>query len=145
MIVEKTDILEYIPQRPPMVMIDNIIYCDEKKIISSLFIDPENIFCKNGYFREPGLIENIAQTAAAKIGYLTKIEEKEISVGYICSIKDLKIYFLPPANSEIETEIYVTNELMGFTIIYGKIFSDNKIVSECEMRIFAQNSLSNGY
>ncbi|MDD5570079.1 MAG: hydroxymyristoyl-ACP dehydratase [Bacteroidales bacterium] len=135
-IVDKSKITEYIPQRPPMVMVDNIIFCDEKKIITTLFIDENNIFCRDGFFREPGLIENIAQTAAAKIGYLSKIKGKEVLIGYIGSIKDLIIHFLPAVNTEVTTEVSVENEVMGFTIIHGKVMSSDKIAAECEMRIF---------
>ena len=121
-----------------MVMIDNIISCYDRDVVTSFFIDEKNIFCKNGFFAEPGLVENIAQSAAAKIGFLTKPGEKEILLGYICSIKDLVINFLPPVNSIITTEIIVENELMGFTIISGKVMSGDNLACKCEMRIFAQ-------
>jgi 3-hydroxymyristoyl/3-hydroxydecanoyl-(acyl carrier protein) dehydratase len=127
---------ELIPQRPPMVMVDRLIECTETKTISKFFIREENIFCKNGHFTEPGLIENIAQSAAARIGYLNKISQQEVLIGYIGAIKNLEIYFLPKASTEISTEITIENEIMGFTIIHGRTFSNNKVVAECNMTIF---------
>ena len=38
------NILEIIPQRAPMVMIDNLLYADEKKTISSFEIKTDCIF-----------------------------------------------------------------------------------------------------
>lgn len=138
MTIQHFNIIELIPQRPPMLMIDRLVAIDVAIATTNLFIHSNNIFCKNGYFTEPGLIENIAQTAAAKLGYHNKINAKKIVIGYIAAIKNLNIYFLPKVNTEIQTEIFVDNEVLGFTIIKGSIFLKNKIVADCEMKIFIQ-------
>ena len=117
-------------------MVDGILFCDESKIISTFIIEESNIFCKNGVFTEPGLIENIAQTAASRIGYLSKILKQEVKIGFIGSIKDLNIYFLPSVKNKLTTEVIIENEVLGFTIIKGKIESEGVIAAECEMRIF---------
>ncbi|HMJ46203.1 MAG TPA: hypothetical protein VK498_02685, partial [Ferruginibacter sp.] len=62
-------ILSYIPQRPPFVMVDKILSSGESSTRTSFIIHEKNIFVENGKFREPGLVENIAQTAAAGAGY----------------------------------------------------------------------------
>ena len=54
-----------IPQKPPMVMVDKLIFAEEKKVVTSFLIRRDNIFCSDGVFTEAGLIENMAQTAAA--------------------------------------------------------------------------------
>ena len=130
------NILDLIPQRPPMVMVDNLISCNENITITKLLIRKENIFCSNGFFTEPGLIENIAQSAAARVGYFNKLNDTEPLIGFIGAIKELNIFFLPKELTEINTEITIESEILGFTLIHGKIFSDNKIVASCEMRIF---------
>ena len=72
MLVSEENILELIPQRPPMVMIDRLMSCDEKQVVTELLIRPDNIFIDHKGFTSPGLMENIAQTAAARTGYLLK-------------------------------------------------------------------------
>ncbi len=134
------NIIELIPQKPPMVMIDKLIYSDNKRTETSFFIKEDNIFCENGVFCEPGLIENIAQTAAARQGFLVKKGKSDVLIGYIGAIKNLKINFLPKINTEINTEIIIENEILGVTIIYGKVKCDGKIAAECEMRIFIENN-----
>ena len=133
---EQFNLLELIPQRPPMVMIDQLVQYNEKKSTTKFFIQKENIFCENGFFTEPGLIENIAQTAAARIGYLNKTSNIKVLIGYIGSIKNLKIYFLPKLSTEIITEAIIENEMLGFTLIHGKIISNNNVAAECNMTIF---------
>ena len=132
------DILEYLPQRPPMVMIDKLLFSDDEKTISGLLVSEENIFFNNGYLSESGLVENIAQTAAAGVGYVCKQEQKKVPVGFIASIKDLKIHQLPEAGDEITTEVVVTNQVMAVSIIKGYVYKNKILLAECEMRIFVK-------
>jgi predicted hotdog family 3-hydroxylacyl-ACP dehydratase len=138
MLATGNELLEFIPQRDPVVMIDKLIHCDHEKIISGLTIEPGNIFFHDGFFSESGMVENIAQTAAAGVGYICKQENKNVSVGFIASIKDLKLFHLPVAGDEIITEVNVTNQVMQVSIIKGTIFRNGVTMAECEMRIFVK-------
>ncbi len=136
MLISGKEILEYIPQRPPVVMIDKLLYAGLDKTVSGLLVDAGNIFFNNGAFSESGLVENIAQTAAIGMGYLSKQENKKVPVGFIASIKDLKIHHLPVAGDEITTEVVVTNQVMEVSIVRGVVRRGDSVLAECEMRIF---------
>lgn len=130
------DTLLLIPQRPPFVMIDTLIYSDEI-ITRSLFkVREDNIFVKNGKLLEAGLVENIAQTAAARAGYDSKMGNKPVSIGYIGSVNNLLVYSLPKINDEVETEITLVNQVFNVTLIEGKLRCKGKILAQCEMKIF---------
>ena len=133
------DILSLIPQRPPFVMIDELIFADEKFSRSVLKVREGNIFVKKGALAEPGLVENIAQTAAAGIGYICRIEKKPVLIGYIGAIQNLEIVALPKINDEIETEIAVKNQIFNVTIISGQIRCNGILLAQCEMKIFISN------
>jgi 3-hydroxyacyl-[acyl-carrier-protein] dehydratase len=133
-------ITDYIPQRAPIVMIDTLVTSDLESAHSSLHILPSNIFVENGKFTEPGLIENIAQTAAAMVGYQSALQKLPTPLGYIASIKDLVINSLPQAMSTIQTKIKVTNTVMDITIIKGTIEQESKTICSCEMRILIQKN-----
>jgi 3-hydroxyacyl-[acyl-carrier-protein] dehydratase len=136
------DIYKYLPQRPPMVMIDTLKSCLDNITITSLKILTDNIFVKDGFFTEPGIIENIAQTAAAGLGYsiMNKPQVNDIPIGVIGGIKDLKINFLPKFGDEIITEVTVTYSVLNASVVIGKVFEANRIVAECEMKIFLTDS-----
>jgi predicted hotdog family 3-hydroxylacyl-ACP dehydratase len=138
MIPADFDILELIPQRSPMIMIDALITADEKSARGKLFIHESNLFINNGVLAEPGLVEFIAQTAAAYTGFKNKTTNREVSEGYIGAIKNLVIYELPKTNSHIESEIVVENEIVGYTIIAGRVYQDDRLLAECEMRILGK-------
>lgn len=131
-----TNILSYIPQRPPFVMVDEIIDSGEKKTCSKFLIKEDNIFVENGFLKEPGLVENIAQTAAARAGYIAQLEKKPVLVGYIGAIKNLEIFFYPKLQDELITEIIIENQIFDVTLISGKIICNHKIAAQCEMKIF---------
>jgi predicted hotdog family 3-hydroxylacyl-ACP dehydratase len=138
MLISGNEILEYIPQRPPVVMIDKLLYAGTDKTVSGLLVTASNIFFNNGAFSESGLVENIAQTAAIGMGYLSKQENKKVPVGFIASIKDLKIHQLPVAGDEIITEVIVTNQVMEVSIVKGVVHKGDTLLAECEMRIFVK-------
>jgi len=136
MIVTKENIQSLIPQRPPFVMIDELVYSDEKSSRTSLLISADNIFVVNGELREPGLLENIAQTAAAHAGYDSIRDNQPVKVGYIGAVKNFEVFRLPLLNDRIETEITVEDQVLGATLITGTTKCNDELVARCEMKIF---------
>jgi len=118
-----------------MVMIDRLVYAGEKTAGGRLFIEETNMFCHNGFLQEAGMVEFIAQTAAAFTGYMQLEAGKPVKLGFIGSVKNLVINSLPTLNTEIESEIIIDSELLGFTIITGRVKQEGKVLAECEMRI----------
>jgi len=130
------DILSLIPQRPPFVMIDKLLYFNETVTQTSFLITDENIFVETGEFCEAGLIENIAQTAAARAGYVARLENKPVSAGYLGAVKNFEIMDLPKINDELITEIKLENQVFDIMIISGRVYYKDKLVATCEMKIF---------
>ena len=136
MLVSGNEILDYIPQRPPVVMIDKLLFSNHEKTVSGLHIDSNNIFVENGVLSESGMVENIAQTAAAGVGYICKMENRKVPVGFIASIKDLKLFGHPKIGEDITTDVEITNQVMEVSIVKGILKKEGEILAECEMRIF---------
>jgi len=143
MIVSKDHIQPLIPQRQPFVMIDALVYSDEKVTRTTFQVRAENIFVVEGLFREAGLLENIAQTAAARVGYIIQKENKPAPMGYIGAVKNFEVYGLPRVNQELVTEITITNQIFDITVITGMITCNEKIIAQCEMKIFITNHKKN--
>lgn len=116
-------------------MIDQLDDSDETSTRCSFTIRDENIFTVDGAFREAGLIENIAQTAAARVGFIAMMEKKDVPVGFIGAVKNLEINDLPKTGETIVTEIKITNTVFDVTIISGTVCLGDKIIAQCEMKI----------
>jgi 3-hydroxyacyl-[acyl-carrier-protein] dehydratase len=140
MIASGNDIFKFIPQRPPIVMVDSLFSVSDKKTISGLTIHKSNIFIENDCFNESGLLENIAQTAAAGVGYQQVTNGQPVNLGYIAAIKSLSINTLPKVASVLQTTIEIINEVLDITIVNAKVRCNDEIVAECEMRIFIKSS-----
>lgn len=146
-LLDTEEVVALIPQKPPMVMIDKLLHSDEKKSISSFAILENNIFCKENKFTEPGLIENVAQTAAIRAGYNAMQKSKGNGgegksgpvLGYIASVKNCVLHQLPNVGDRIETEIIVEREVLSVSLIKGTIKSNDTTLLECEMKIFQKD------
>ena len=117
-------------------MVSKLLYADELTTKSSFIINPDNVFVKDSIFQEAGLMENIAQTAALRSGYMAMIENKPVEVGYIGAIKDFEIFSLPKVNDELNTEIIIENQVFNVTVLLGKVWHNDKLIAQCEMKVF---------
>ncbi|HVM88386.1 MAG TPA: hypothetical protein VMT76_09365 [Puia sp.] len=133
------NILALIPQKPPFVLVDRLIDCDEKSAKTGFFIPGDHVLVEKGFLSEAGLIENIAQTAAARAGYMTKENNAIPQIGYIGDVKNLEIDELPKINNTIETTISIKNQIFDITVIEGEVKHNGKTLAKCEMKIFISN------
>jgi 3-hydroxyacyl-[acyl-carrier-protein] dehydratase len=125
-----------IPQKPPMVMVDRLVEIFDKTTVTAFTIREGNVFVENGEFREPGLIENMAQTAAAGTGAQPGAANGEAPGGYIGGIRNLRINGFPKTGEEITTKVTVLHEVFDATIVQGEVFLDGRVIASCEMKIF---------
>ncbi|MBO6143849.1 MAG: pseudouridylate synthase [Prevotella sp.] len=130
------DIHELLPQQEPFVMIDTLTFLDTTRTVTETTISEESIFTDNGRFSASGLIENIAQTCAARIGYVNKyILKKGIQIGFIGAIRDLHVFELPCVGQTIVTTINVQEEIFGMTLATADITCNGKTLVTTEIKI----------
>jgi 3-hydroxyacyl-[acyl-carrier-protein] dehydratase len=130
------EILSFIPQRPPFVMIGKLESTDDSLTRTSFTITSDNVFNSNGYFSESGLLENMAQTAAAGTGYRILMNNQPVPVGYIAAMKNVNIYALPKVNETIITEMQFQQTLLNFHFVKGKVTIGGREIANCEFKIF---------
>ena len=138
MIILQDNITSVIPQRPPFVMIDELVSCNELGSSTTFQVKAENILVRNGKLSEAGITENIAQTAAAGLGYVTLRSNGPIVIGYIAAVKNLEIFAQPEVGDVIETNVTITNRVFDVTIISGSVKCGDIPLAKCEMKIFLQ-------
>ena len=144
MLASGIEILELIPQRPPMVMVDKLLSCDGQTTVTELCIKHDNVFAGTGRFSPPGLLESMAQTAAVRNGWIVKNnhdrKNKKVTIGVIGNIKHFKVCFQPVAGSVITTTAEVMYEIMQATIVKAKVETCGKLAAEGELHIFLTES-----
>jgi 3-hydroxyacyl-[acyl-carrier-protein] dehydratase len=138
MLLQEDVIEHYIPQRSPMVMVHTLKEVSEEHAITCFAVRPDNVFVKDNALQEPGLIENMAQTAAVHEGYHRSVRQESVKTGYIAAIKNLKIQNLPPVGATIETMIRIKNVVLNVVIVEGTVQHGDEVLATAEIRIFNQ-------
>jgi predicted hotdog family 3-hydroxylacyl-ACP dehydratase len=130
------DLGRLIPQRAPMVMIDRLTAVTDDAAESTFIVPADNIFVNEGRFSEAGLLENMAQTAAARSGHRSALIGQAPAVGFIGGVKDLKVHRLPSAGETLHTCVTVVHEVFNASVVKGEVRVNGEPLAECELKIF---------
>lgn len=130
------DIHKLLPQQEPFVMTGTLIHFEMNKLVTDFVIPEDNLFVNDGKFSAAGLIENMAQTCAARIGYINKyILLRGIQIGYIGAIRNLEIKELPSVGDLITTEVNIQEEVFGMLLAVANVKCGDKVIASTEMKI----------
>jgi len=117
-------------------MIDALLSCNETSSITTFQVKAGNLLVHDGKLSEAGITENIAQTAAAGLGYMTLLSNSPIEIGYIAAVKNLEIFAQPQVGDVIETSVTITHRVFDVTIVSGTVECGGMLLAKCEMKIF---------
>jgi len=134
------NILKYIPQRPPFVMVDSLIFCNSEQTQTEFTINNNSLFVVNGQLIETGIMENIAQTCAARLGYLN--QNQPVKIGMIGSVNNFELYSLPNTGKTITTNIIVTAEVLNVVLLSASVFCGESLIASCEMKVVLTDIVS---
>ena len=130
------DVHQLLPQQEPFVMISHLVQFDEKRTVTELNINSKNLFVEDGKLLPEGIIENIAQTCAARIGYVNQfILMKGIQIGFIGSIRNMNLQEVPKVGDTITTVVDVMEEVFGMTLAKAEVIIHNQTIASTEMKI----------
>lgn len=134
--LRQIDIHELLPQQEPFVMIGTLTCFDEVRTVTETTIATENIFVDDGLFSTSGLIENVAQTCAARIGFVNKyILGNGITIGVIGAVRKLVINSLPAVGQTITTTVEIVSEVFGMTLAKATVTCDGEELLTTEIKI----------
>lgn len=131
----KYGILELIPQRRPFIMVDSLVYCDLSITRTQLEVKADNIFNDGGHLSTAGICENIAQTCAARLGYLSLASGQPVKLGYIGAISNMQVYRTPVTGETMVTEIKVLQEVFNITLVHAVVRCGDEMVAETDLKI----------
>ena len=138
-IIDTEFIITLIPQKPPFVMVDKLIYHSPEKVISGFTIKDENLFTTESNFEAAGLIENMAQTIALHTGYLYFLKKQPAPTGYLGAIKKVTINALPKIGAQLITTVNILHEIMGVTLVNATITCRDEFIASSEMKTVLAN------
>lgn len=117
-------------------MISRLTHFDMVRTVTETEVSAQNIFVEEGRFSASGLIENIAQTCAARIGYVNKyILKKGIQIGFIGAVRNLEVTALPQVGETIVTSVDVKEEVFGMTLAEAVVTQGDRTLVTTEIKI----------
>lgn len=112
MISGQNNIQQFIPQRPPFVFIDAVEEVSAALALTWFTVPADCPLVSDGRLPLAGLMENAAQTCAARAGYAGGNK-----IGYIGAIKQMQVTRLPRVGETLVTEAILVQEVMNISLI----------------------------
>jgi len=143
MLADKNTVHKLIPQDKPMIMVDQLLEHDNERTVTGFAVEKNNLFAENGFFAEPGLIENMAQSAALRTGWMgmqetVGDEDYHPPVGVIGAVKNFVLYRVPQVPVQLQTEVGIITSFSNATIVKALVRTEGEILAEAELKIFVQ-------
>jgi len=142
--LETIDVLDLLPQRPPFIMIDKLVFSDEVVTTTKFLVRSDNIFMEGDVLNACALVENIAQTCAARMGYINYVNHEKVRIGFIGSVRNLNILRPVRLGELLTTSIEVKEEVMQLTLVEASVRVGDETVVTAEMKIALSDIVAQG-
>ena len=128
-------ITDLIPQRPPFVMVDKVLSCDNTDAITEFVVREDNIFLDDMKLSPAGIIENMAQSCAARMGCISRLSSGPIKIGFIGDIRDCTIQRQPDCHETLTTHVEVIEEVFNLTLANVETKVADEVIASARMKI----------
>jgi len=126
------DIQKLIPQQPPFVFVDRIYDISDTFFKSEFSIGENSLLTRNGCMSEAGLVEHVAQSMAAYIGYHN---QDNVRIGVVAAVQDFEILSLPACGSTIQTDISIVCKVFDISYVKAEIKCNGRVIVSGEMKL----------
>ena len=127
-------LLQLIPQRAPMVMVDALVGYTETTVVAQLKVQADTLFDDNGELLESGLLEHMAQSVALHTGYTYMLKGEPAPTGYIGSMQQVSVFQLPKVSDCIRSEVTIIQEYLGVTLVEVHSFIGDTAVAQAAIK-----------
>ncbi|MBR1933329.1 MAG: beta-hydroxyacyl-ACP dehydratase [Prevotella sp.] len=132
------EIERLIPQRKPFVMVDEFEATAENAAQTALYVRADNLFVlPDGTLAETGLIEHIAQSAAALAGFQSA-SGGEPRIGLIGEVKHFECHRRAAAGEVVHTVIAFGLSFGSVTLVQGHCRIGEEEIASAKLKIFMQ-------
>ncbi len=134
------EIKKLIPQRFPMMMVDEFEAGEGRSASTALTVRPDNYFLLFGQeLSETGLIEHCAQSCSALAGYEAMVRgDVNPPIGMIAEVKHFACKLRPKKGDRIETKVAFGFSFGNMILANGSCSVGKEQIAEVELKIFIQ-------
>jgi predicted hotdog family 3-hydroxylacyl-ACP dehydratase len=132
---EDIPITSLIPQRPPFVMVDRVLSCNPADAVTEFTVREDNIFLDDNLLAPAGMIENMAQACAARMGCINRQNNESIKLGFIGDIRDCQILRQPRCHEILITHVHIVEEVFNLTLASVTTMVGNETIASARVKI----------
>lgn len=130
------DIHEILPQREPFLFCDRIVSYSDDTTATEFSVPLEGLFIEEGFLKADAIVEIMAQTAAARIGYKAiYIDHTPVRIGVIGSVKNFQLIRRPATGELLRTEVTVLHDIFGISLVSATTSSGNETIATGQLKI----------
>lgn len=133
--LKEIPITRLIPQRPPFVMVDHVVSCDIVDAYTEFEVRADNIFLDEGSLSAAGLIEHLAQSCAARMGCINRMNGESIKIGFIGDIRNCTIHRLPRVGELLTTHVHILEDVFHLTLAEVTARVGDEVIASSRMKI----------
>lgn len=127
---------DLVPQRPPMKMVDTILFVGERIAEVETLVTADNPFLDAQQNLEPvACMELIAQATAAHNGFRTR-HLGQRTEGFLLGARQLKISGTARCGDRLRTTVFKEAKLGDFGVVKGAVYKGDQCIAEGEIKIF---------
>lgn len=129
------DILQIIPQRPPFVFVDEVLYADERGAKVRYVITKECPLVNDNKLPLAGVLEHVAQSCAARIGFLQNQTNQPIRIGYIGRVKSIEVLRNPKVGELLTTEVNLIEEVFDISLLSCTTRVEDEVIAQTTIKL----------
>ena len=124
-----------LPQREPFVFVDRLVRYDDREAETSFTVPAEHLLVEDGHLTASGILENMAQSSAARIGYQCKyILHVPVRIGFIGAIRKFRVHRLPAVGETLSTTVLFREDVFGITLTDAVVRVREEIIAEASLK-----------
>ena len=139
----ETPIAKLIPQRPPMMMVDRMLSCDDVNAVAEFTIRHDNILLGDEGLSAPGIVENMAQSCAARKRCVDLLHGEPIKLGNIGEVRDAVILCNPQCGDTLHTYIHVVEDMFNVLLAEVRVEVSGKTMATALIKVAKTDIVAN--
>jgi 3-hydroxyacyl-[acyl-carrier-protein] dehydratase len=126
-----------VPQRPPMLAIDQLTEFQGGHGVVESTIAPDSIFVSDDGSVEPMvLVELIAQAFAAVKGYEDLLAGKPVDKGFLVEVKRFEVLGIAYGGKSLSIIIEKVGETDDFALAEGKVIQEEEVIASGNVMVW---------
>ena len=103
--------------------------------MTELVVREDNIFLDDQKLAPAGMIENMAQSCAARMGCVNRLRGESVKIGFIGDIRDCRIIRQPRCGETLTTHVHIIEEVFSLTLANVSVMVNDEEIASARIKI----------